>query len=170
MPSNCKTLSDLFYQNRPHLSKAGTQGGEDRKVLKESLQQKKAAVELPVAGSAAPRSLSEREQGREDTRTCHKARRKKKASACIFQPYLHSTLFNFTPQRLHLQAYLHSTLHSTLLQGEHQTSKHPNIKNGRGRARTQAGEYAKPPKSRPSPCAHARRRTRSALRTFFSNP
>ena len=62
----------------------------------------------------------------------HKARRKCKhisathskttASACILQPYLHSTLLNFTP-RLHLQAYLHSTLHSTLLQGEHQTSR-----------------------------------------------
>ena len=26
VPSNCKTLSDLFYTNRPHLSKAGMQG------------------------------------------------------------------------------------------------------------------------------------------------
>ena len=44
VPSNCKTLSDLFYTNRPHLSKAGMQGGEDRKVL--NLQQKKAAVRV----------------------------------------------------------------------------------------------------------------------------
>ena len=79
--------------------------------------------------------------------------------------YPHSSIF--TPTAPAFCKHIPQNLYSTLLQGEHQTSKHPNIKNGRGRARTQAGEYAKPPKSRPSPCAHARRRTRSTLRTFF---
>jgi len=118
VPSNCKTLSDLFYTNRPHLSNAGKQGEKIERFWKKACSRRRPRWSYRLRGTPGP---------------VHKARRKCKhisathskttAGACILQPYLHSTLFNFPPQRLHLQAYLHSTLHSTLLQGEHQTSR-----------------------------------------------
>ena len=139
VPSNCKTLSDLFYQNRPHLSKAGTQGEKIERFWKKACSRRRLRWSYRLRGQR-PLALYQRGSRGERTQGPATKPEEKKSQRLHFSTISPLYPFQFHPTAPALASI--SPLYSPLYPIARGAS---NIKNGRGGPRTHAAARKSPP-------------------------